>query len=96
MPYKESSHNKFQVKPEPGQIVKVYYPEHKKIKYMTSPYLPAEAALTHDFGEVIKVFETGEGREKVLLKQLFKKYEINEVDFFFDHSVCTFKEGTIL
>lgn len=72
----------FIVKPEPGQIVKVYQ---RAEKNEHGAYLPA-----HKFGRVVEVCKNAIGREVVILNQFFSNPGLLEIDFFFERTVCVF------
>ena len=87
MQYRSPSPVKFQVKPEPGQIVKVYYPNKRTRVGVYESVQPSA------FGLVVRVKHCkARNREIVLLKELERKCELNEVNFFLESTVCSFIE----
>jgi hypothetical protein len=74
---------KFIVTPRPGQIVKVYFPAIKVDR--------GKKEYPVEFGIVIAVKKRAHiNREIVLLKQSYVQYDLLEVDFFLDSTVCEF------
>jgi|GEM_PF-3763785 len=64
--------------PELGQIVKVYY---KQEKNGSGGFIP-----NHEFGIIVKIPENGQ----LVLKHDYRNFELNEIDWFLEHSKIRF------
>lgn len=67
------------ISPALGDIVKVYY---KQEKNGNGGYIP-----NHEFGIIVKL---PIGKERISLKQSYEKYELNEINFFLEHTQVRF------